>query len=553
MSLISLLREQVERDPDAVMLVDAHPDRPVEVTRGAFWRRVGALRDDLAAHGVGPGGCVAVWLPNWSDALAWQFAAAASGAHVIGINTRYNIEEAAHVLDMARPAVVAVAHGFLKLDLGERLAAAAAASGAPRPSVAVSTGPHRAPASAEERAPYDLGAGTWSPGETADGAPPAEGLADGPDRIAVAFTTSGSTGKPKLAAHTVAAVARHARAAASAGAWTRGSVTVVALPLSGVFSFVPAMATIAAGGVCLLEPSFDPAAIVADMERYRATHLVGADDIVGRLVEAAKQRPGALSSLSRLLMADFNGRSEELSRWAEISLGTLAAGVYGSSELFALTAIWPGDEPTPRRWRGGGRPVSPDIEVRAGDPETGEALAPGQTGELQFRGYNVVDAYLGEPGRRRTVLTADGWFRSGDLGSVAADGSFDYLCRNGDALRLKGFLVEPAEIENRLAAHEAVALTKVVGIRGRDGETEAVAFAVLREGRLVEPAALLAWCAGTLARYKVPQAVHLIERMPVTSGVNGTKVRAATLREWAASLAQDPKFVIPRSPEITAL
>ena len=130
--------------------------------------------------------------------------------------------------------------------------------------------------------------------------------------------------------------------------------------------------------------------------------------------------------------------------------------------------------------------------VRAGDPETGQARPSGETGELQFRGYNVVDAYLGEPERRATVLSPDGWFRSGDLGTVAPDGSFDYLCRIGDVLRLKGFLVEPAEIESRLAAHEAVALSKVIGIRGEDGETQAVAFVVAREGCQIEPDGLRA-------------------------------------------------------------
>ena len=73
----------------------------VILSRTAFWRRVVALRAELLAHGVQPGGCIATWLPNWSDALVWQFAAVAAGAHVIGINTRYNVEEARHVLDRA--------------------------------------------------------------------------------------------------------------------------------------------------------------------------------------------------------------------------------------------------------------------------------------------------------------------------------------------------------------------------------------------------------------------------------------------------------------------
>ena len=546
MSMIALLRERVSHDKAAPLLIDAHPQRPVTVARDEFWRRVQSLRGNLAAHGVRTGDCIAVWLPNWSDALVWQFAAVASGAHVIGINTRYNVAEVAHVLELARPSVVAVAHDFLALDLRARLKAAAQAVAAPAPSVAVIAGPHRTAPSAADCAAYDLGAGAWTPVDL----PNEASLADDPDRLAVAFTTSGSTGKPKLAAHSVGAVARHALACAASG-WTPASVAVIALPLSGVFSFVPAMAMIAAGGVCLLEPAFEPARIVADIQRFRATHLVGGDDVVGRLFDAAASRPGALSSLQRLLMADFNGRSEELFRWAEDTLGVKTGGVYGSSELFALTSFWPPDEPAPHRWRGGGRPVSTEIEVRAGDPQTGAALPAGQPGELQFRGYIVVDAYLGDPDRRATVLTSDGWFRSGDLGTVGLDGGFDYLCRIGDALRLKGFLVEPAEIEGRLAAHPAVEICKVVGLRSRDGETQAVAFVVPRAGQAIEPEALKTWCADELARYKVPQAVHIIAEMPVTSGVNGAKIRASTLREWAGSLAENPGFVIPSTRDIS--
>ena len=541
MSMLALLRTPLAEAPEAPLLIDAGSGGPVVVTRQAFWQRVAGLRAELADHGVAPGACVAIWLPNWSDSLVWQFAAVAAGAHVIGINTRYNVEEAQHVLNLARPAVVAVAHDFLNLDLETRLHAAFAEATAPTPSVAVISGPRRQPATAAERTAYDLGAGTWSP--TAIGDADAA-LTDDPERLAVAFTTSGSTGRPKLAAHRVGAVAAHARACAEAGGWTADSVQIGALPLSGVFGFAPVMATIAAGGVCVLEPAFDVAAIVADMARYRVTHLVGADDIISRLFEAATlgsdDRPAALASLTHMLFADFNGRSSALAAWAEERLGLTAAGVYGSSELFALTAFWRPSDPAPERWRGGGRPVSPAIVVRAGDPETGEALPPGEAGELQFTGYNVVDDYLGDPARHATALTADGWFRSGDLGTVRPDGSFEYLCRAGDALRLKGFLVEPAEIENRLIANPAVIEAKVVGLRSAQGEMQAIAFCVLRSGSEVPQAELLGWCGEALARYKVPHALHMIDAMPVTAGVNGTKVRAATLREWAATLAQDP-------------
>ncbi len=530
MSMLELLRGTLAEAPDAPLLIDAGAGEPIVVTREAFWRRVAGLAAELTAHGVAPGGCVATWLPNWSDALVWQFAAVAVGAHVIGLNTRYNVDDARHVLERAQPAVVAVAHQFLGLDLVGRLREAAAGMA---PSVAVIAGPHRPPPDAAAMAVYDRGGGVWTPGP-----PPASvgALADDASSLAAAFTTSGSTGRPKLAAHSVGAVATHARACAAAGGWTAESVHLAALPLSGVFAFAPAMATIAAGGLLVLEPAFDVATLVADIARFGVTHLVGGDDVLFRLFEAEAAQPGALRSLRRLFVADFNGRSVPLATRAEAELGLLAAGVYGSSELFALTAFWRPEDPAPARWLGGGRPASPAIAVRTGDPDTGAGLPTGTSGELQFKGYNVVDAYLGEPQRLAAGLTTDGWFRSGDLGLVRPDGGFEYHCRAGDALRLRGFLVEPAEIENRLLEHPAVSEAKVVGLRPDAGETLAVAFVVpAADG--ATPAELIAWCAATLARHKVPHALHVIDAMPVTVGTNGAKVRAAELREWAARRA----------------
>ncbi|MDL5159481.1 AMP-binding protein [Actinomycetospora termitidis] len=458
------------------------------------------------------------------------------GAHVIGINTRYGVADVAHVLDRARPAVVLIAHDFLGLDLRDRLHAAVAESTAPAPSVAVVTGPGRAPADDAAAAAYDVGSGAWVPaGPTGDA--DLDALRGGEDALAVAFTTSGSTGMPKLAAHRGSAVVRHARAVAEAGGWDAEAVSLVVLPLSGVFGYVPAITAIGAGGAALLEPTFDDDLVVAHMAEFGVTHLASADDVAGRLEASVRARGGDLSSWRRMLLADFSGRSLQVAAWAEEETGTPAFGVYGSSELFALTSFWRDDDPVPARWRGGGRPVAADTEVRAVDPFTGGPPPGGEPGELQFRGDVVVDAYLGDDDGsvRARSFTDDGWFRSGDLGTVRPDGSFDYAGRMGDSLRLRGFLVEPAEIEVRIAEHPAVARTKVVGI-AVDGDTRAIAFVEPHPGTDPDPDELRSWCAATLARFKVPDTVHVVEAMPTTVGTNGSKIRTAALRELAQQL-----------------
>lgn len=538
-TLTALLAESVAAAPGSVAIVDAQPEIR-RTTREQLWRRTVGLRDDLRARGVSRGDCIAVWLPNWSDTLIWQFAAAALGAHVIGLNTRYGSSDVAHVLDRARPVVVALAHDFLDLDLGATLRAALTEVDIDPPAVAVVAGPYGDPPPEDEIAAHDVGGGAWAPAGPTPGPLDLDALRDAPDDLAVAFTTSGSTGLPKLAAHLGSGLALHLREVAAAGGWDASSVTLVVYPVSGVFGFVSAMVAVTSGGIALMEPVFRPGPVLRHMSEIGVTHLASADDVNAKLMAAWHEHPVPLERWQRLLIGDFYGNSMRISSWAEQETGTATYGIYGSSELFALVSFWGERDPAPARWRGGGRPVSSRIEVRAVDPGSGDPVAAGEVGELWFRGYNVVDAYLGDDDGsvRARSFTEDGWFRSGDLGSVRSDGAFEFRCRMGDSMRLRGFLVEPAEIETRLSDHPDVARTKVVGIE-LDGETRAVAFVEPEPGREPDPRQLREWCAAELAAFKVPETVHLLPELPTTVGTNGSKVRADVLRELAGRLSRD--------------
>jgi fatty-acyl-CoA synthase len=331
--LPDLLGRLARRDPASTAVLDRGADgERLPVSRGELWRRTRALAARLADAGVGPSDCVAVWLPNWSDALVWQFAVAARGAHVVGVNTRYQLAEVAHVLDRARPRLVALAHGFHDLDLAAWLRAAVERSGVPAPVVVPVAGPGGAP---PDPAGLDLGAGAWV-ADLTDPEPPPLAAGD-PDALAAAFTTSGSTGLPKLAAHRGRGILAHAVADAAVIGIAEGDPVLCALPLSGVFGFNAAMAALAAGAVCVLEPVFDPDAVLDDMAALGVRHVGAGDDLVLRLARAWRERPRDLSTWRWWGAADFQGRSAELARWAAAEFGTVTSGVYGSSEVFALT------------------------------------------------------------------------------------------------------------------------------------------------------------------------------------------------------------------------
>jgi fatty-acyl-CoA synthase len=511
-----------ERDGEALRVI----------TYGELAGHVGAAAAFLRERGVGPGDVVAVWLPNWAETIVWEFALAGLGACALGVNTRYGVHELTNLLRRGRPVGILMPDGFLGLDLGGRLrqawdaVAAESGQGAP-PWIAVARG--------GDPASLDLGGGAGAAPSLDDGAAVADApaLSLHPTRLANCFTTSGSSGDAKLAAHDQAAVALHSRNVVSAFEMDADSTFLAVLPWTGVFGFVPSMGVLAAGGCCLLEPLFDVPTVLADMQATGVTHVVGGDDMLARLMDGWDDSMRA--TVTHGGIADFSGRAIEFTDWAEDAWGARIAGVYGSSEIFALTSIWPSGRDIAERRLGGGVPVSPEIEVRAADPETDAPRPHGELGELQVRGYNVLDAYIGTPELLASATTADGWFRTGDLGQTTGSGTdFVYVCRNSDALRLRGFLVEPEEIQAYLATHEAVETARVVGATAPGGSGDvAVGFVSLRAGASADEAALLDYCRASLAPFKVPSAIVVLDEFPVTVGTNGTKIRTVELRRMA--------------------
>jgi fatty-acyl-CoA synthase len=247
--------------------------------------------------------------------------------------------------------------------------------------------------------------------------------------------------------------------------------------------------------------------------------------------------PTTLRSLRRGGFADFGGRlTLQLERWERVT-GVRFGGLYGSSECFALMTSWPAELPAAERARVGGMLVDAEMAVRAVDPQTGITCAHGTAGELQFRGYNVTPGYLANPAATARAFTADGWFRSGDLGTTLDARTFVFAARLGDSLRLRGYLVDPREIEEFLERHPSVAKAQVVGADGPDGQIP-VAFVQPRDGATVDAAELKSFARERIAAYKIPQEFVVVEAFPTTPSPNGEKIRKAELRDRARALLE---------------
>lgn len=534
-TLHDLLDRSVRLSEASLALIDARPTGLRKVSYTSLQQLAATAAARLAAAGVSPGDVVGMWMANSTEAVAVEFAAASLGAVVVGMNTRYRIDELAHLLARTRPACVVLPHELLNIDFRGLLTGAldevTSMAGAMAPPAILVAGDDVGDAGA-----YDVGGGAAA----LDLAPEKAELPDlgEASHLVNMFSTSGSTGLPKFATHDQASVARHARNVAQRLDVGTGDVLLCALPLCGVFGFNFAIAGLAAGATCLLVPTFEGRAALQLMAECGVTHTCGGDDLYDRLVDASAGGGAEPTRWRRGAIADFTGRAAEVVAWADTKFGARLGGVYGSSECFAFTAIRDVRSDVAERTRGGGDVVDEEIEVRAVDADSGAVLRPDEVGELQVRGYNVMRGYYSDPSATTRAFTEDGWLRTGDLGAVAKGGRpFAYQCRAGDALRLHGFLVEPAEIEAFLVRHPAVDAAHVVGAPGEDGVEEAVAFVTVRSP--VEEAELLESCRKFLARYKVPRRIVKVEEFPVTTGTNGAKVRKDELRERAAHLLRE--------------
>ena len=533
LTLSGVLDEHASSHADDVALVETGGPSDRTVTFADLAAHAADLAQLLAGRGVRRGDVVGVWLPNTVEAMVTQFALARLGAVNLGINTRYGTHELTHLLTAGRPVGIIAPGSFHGIDFSGRLADAwsdARRAGGTTRWVGW-IGEPAAPVESLES--WVIPGADVVSGDSLASAPAYD--AGRADDLVNVFTTSGSTGLPKLAGHDQQSVVRHARNVATAFEMGRGDVSLGVLPLSGVFGFNHVIAMLLAGGTVVLCPVFDGPGAVADMARFGVTHVIGGDDLFLRLRTAWEATRPTLA-FRRGGIADFSGTAADCVAWAD-SLGADVTGVYGSSEVFALTAAWPAGLPLADRTRGGGRLVSDEIELRIVDPDSGEVCPDGVTGEVQVRGYNVVARYLGDPAAVSGSFAEDDWFRTGDLGhQEGRHDEFVYVCRAGDALRLRGFLVEPAEIEQFLMACPGVDTAKVVGVKDNGGADVVVAFVTAAPGVQVSEDDLQQFARGHLAAFKVPDRIVVVDELPVTSGTNGTKVRTAALREWAADL-----------------
>ena len=510
-SLQSLIGPETPADPAFVF--DGTP-----VSRAEFSRKIEQTAAWLAAQDIGKGDVIAVWLVNRVEWITLLFAAARLGAVIAAVNTRYRSAEVAHLLKLSGAKLLVIEAAFRTIDFAAILADIDKVEVPALQKLAV-VGAAAIPAhwpcirfDAFDK-PY----------------PPAPAQ-DDVDQPVLLYTTSGTTKGPKLVAHSQRTLAAHATSVAGALQLLPQRHSLLAmLPFCGTFGMTSLLGFVAAGVTIHALDAFEAAPALKILSERRITHAFGSDEMFRRILTLT-DAPRLFPHLEVCGFAAFQPGWRELAAEAE-ARGLPLYGLYGSSEVQALFSISRVSDAFADRIEGGGWPMSPEARVRVRDTETGELAAPDVSGEIEISAPSRFLGYFNNPEATRDAITADGFFRTGDIGRLRRDGSFVYETRAGDAMRLGGFLVAPGEIEDELKSCAGVADAQVVAVDLR-GQARCVAF-VIPDGEPPHQETLTARLRERLAGYKIPARIYVVDAFPVTDSANGVKIQRARLRAMA--------------------
>jgi fatty-acyl-CoA synthase len=482
-SLMALLRRLARQrtGSPALRFLDPGTGHAEAVSFSGLLADAEALAADLASRGIGPGDRVA-WLGhNHPRLIALLFGLARLGAVLVPLNHRLAPAEWSAVLADCTPRCLVHEAGFA--EAAHRLCAP--------------------PSAPDCVAIHEL---------SSIGSMVSNSDADALDQPALLVYTSGTTGTPKAAAHTQGNLLANMAIAAEVQGLGADDTVLTVLPLFHVGGLcIQTLPALSVGATVLLHSRFDAAATLHAIAHDRPTLTLQ----VPATLQALTAHPDWASTDLSCLRAVWAGSSllPPAPLKAFMARGVPVSNVYGSTETGPFSIALPPDHAATHIGSCGW--PAPGVEIRLLDPQ-GAAVVPGQAGEICVRAPNVVAHYWPD----RPALDSEGFFHSGDLAQQAGDGSFTVVGRAKDMIISGGENIYPAEIENLIAQHPAVAECSVVGqADARWGEV-AVAVIVLRDPQAADDgwdAPLRAFLDGRLARYKWPRRWVRLETLPRTA------------------------------------
>jgi long-chain acyl-CoA synthetase len=538
--LTDLIRASVEKWADHTALL-YYGSR---WTYREFWEESGRVAAALRANGVGPGDRVALYLPNGPLYPIAFFATLRLGASVVQVSPLYLGQDLSRILkDSGAKAVFTLEILFPNLAKvrGEYAVPIAFVARLRefypwylRPLVNIVLRRRQHLPTAFPRDPWVR---PFSEARRTEGPVP-EFSGDPATTVAVFQYTGGTTGTPK------AAMLTHRNLVANitqGNSWNTSRVSgkevvMAAIPFFHVYGLTVALLIGLADGatVVIQTNAREVRELLTLIDRYQPTQFPG----VPALYNALNNQPDIAKFRLRSIKYCLSGSAplplEVAKKFESLTGGRIIEG-YGLSETSPITHANPlhGE----RRLGSIGLPI-PDTEERVTDPDTGtRILGVDEVGELEVRGPQVMLGYFGRPDETRAVLR-DGWFRTGDLARIDADGYAYIVDRKKDMINVGGMKVYPRDVEEVLFQHPAVQDVAVIGVPDPEHGEVVKAFVVRKPGASVSADELVAFVRERLAHYKAPRSIEFRDALP-RSGVQ--KVLRRVLREESAAATPPAK------------
>ena len=490
-TLGDLCRVHAARRPDHPALV--FEDRTT--TWAAFDRQTNQVAQQLLATGLAPQSRIAYLGKNCDRFFDVYLGAAKARMVLVPVNWRLAPDEIAFILKDAEARILFVGADYLPLVEGLRQAVPGLQA------VIAMDGAH----------PGCQAFTDWrDAGDATDPSLPADS-----EEVALQLYTSGTTGLPKGAelTHRNTLSALSYSAAGYLGRWTQDDVCVVPLPLFHAGGVSYGMNAPYAGATLVLLREAQPALILEALARHRVTKL----GLVPAVMQFMLDHPDcAKADFSHLDCITYGGAPipPALLRRAVQVMGPVFLQMFGMTESATLgTALQPRDHnpALPERLSSCGQ-VLPGIDLRIVTPD-GRAALPGESGEVLIRAPSIMKGYWKRPSETEQVLR-DGWYHTGDVGYLDADGYLFIQDRLKDMIISGGENIYPAEVERALGDHPAIAESAVIGVPDAKWGETVKAVVVVRPGQQLTEAEVIAFARGKIAAYKCPRSVDFATALP---------------------------------------
>lgn len=497
-------------------------------------------RSQMLANGlkeiVKPGDKIAVWLPNSIEWVVVQLAAGLVGAVVVPLNLRYKTHEITFILQHSESKMLIFKPELEDYNYLNLVEQTIKENSFPHLDYIISTDDVNIESNIS-----DLRMLSSFYQESNAGLEIFDKESSDPERIYNILYTSGTTSDPKGVMLPQRMVIKHSLNAARYLQMDSNDVVLGCLPFCGIFGFNTLFSSLISGATLIPVERYRYLDAMQQIEHHQCTVFNAVDGMILPILDEQHHKKFDLSSVRIGAVAIFSSNNRVfIERVLEKFPRMTVVQTYGMTEVSALVFVGNPNTSLEERALVGGPKVSQEIVIEILDKDTGIPLEAGKEGEIAIGGYNVMAGYYENPEKTRESFTPDGLFKTGDLGVKLENGTFIYKSRLRDALRLKGFLVSPKEIEDYICLMPEIEVVQIVHV-DFESENRLVAFIKLKEECTLSEHQVFEFCREGLADFKCPQSIIFVDDFPKTAGSNGEKIQRGQLIE----LAKD-KFLTAR-------